>query len=150
GKKAEEVKELECGDIGAIGKMEKVKTGDTLSDPRKVVKLEPIPFPEPCYSVAITPKTKGQEDKIAAGLIRLNEEDLTFNWVNNAETRQMVVSGTGDMQMDVILSRLKSRFGVDAESPSPGAYRERSAEVEVQGRHRSRRRHGRSATCDAL
>ena len=138
GKKAEEVKELSCGDIGAIGKMEKVKTGDTLSDPRKVVKLEPIPFPEPCYSVAITPKTKGQEDKIAAGLIRLNEEDLTFNWVNNAETRQMVVSGTGDMQMDVILSRLKSRFGVDAELSEPRVpYREKiRKKVEVQGRHK--------------
>ena len=138
GKKAEEVKELECGDIGAIGKMEKVKTGDTLSDPRKVVKLEPVPFPEPCYSVAITPKTKGQEDKIAAGLTRLNEEDLTFNWVNNAETHQMVVSGTGDMQMDVILSRLKSRFGVDAELSEPrGANREKiRKKVEVQGRHK--------------
>ena len=138
GKKAEEVKELECGDIGAIGKMEKVKTGDTLSDPRKVVKLEAIPFPEPCYSVAITPKTKGQEDKIAAGLTRLNEEDLTFNWVNNAETHQMVVSGTGDMQMDVILSRLKSRFGVDAELSEPRvAYREKiRKKVEVQGRHK--------------
>ena len=138
GKKAEEVKELSCGDIGAIGKMEKVKTGDTLSDPRKVVKLEPIPFPEPCYSVAITPKTKGQEDKIAAGLIRLNEEDLTFNWVNNAETRQMVVSGTGDMQMDVILSRLKSRFNVEAELKTPRVpYREKIRKtVSKQGRHK--------------
>ena len=121
GKKAEEVKELQCGDIGAVGKMDKVKTGDTLADPRKAVKLEAIPFPEPCYSVAITPKTKGQEDKIAAGLTRLNEEDLTFNWVNNAETRQMVVSGTGDMQMDVILSRLKKKI---------------RKKVEVQGRHK--------------
>ena len=138
GKKAEEVKELQCGDIGAIGKMDKVKTGDTLSDPRKVVKLEAIPFPEPCYSVAITPKTKGQEDKVAAGLIRLNEEDMTFSWVNNAETHQMVVSGTGDMQMDVILSRLKSRFGVDAELSEPRvAYREKiRKKVEVQGRHK--------------
>ena len=87
---------------------------------------------------AITPKTKGQEDKIAAGLIRLNEEDLTFNWVNNAETRQMVVSGTGDMQMDVILSRLKSRFGVDAELSEPRVpYREKiRKKVEVQGRHK--------------
>ena len=138
GKKATEVKSLTCGDIGAFGKMDKVKTGDTLSDARKVVKLEAIPFPEPCYSVAITPKTKGQEDKIAAGLTRLNEEDLTFNWVNNAETHQMVVSGTGDMQMDVILSRLKSRFGVDAELSEPRvAYREKiRKKVEVQGRHK--------------
>ena len=138
GKKAEEVKELQCGDIGAVTKMDKLKTGDTLCDPRKVVKLEPIPFPEPCYSVAISPKTKGQEDKIAAGLTRLEEEDQTFHWVNNAETRQMVVSGTGDMQMDVILSRLKNRFGVDAELSEPRvAYREKiRKKVEVQGRHK--------------
>ncbi len=138
GKKAEEVKELGCGDIGAIGKMDKVRTGDTLCDPRKVVKLSPIDFPEPCYSVAIAPKAKGQEEKIASGLNRLGEEDLTFTWVNNAETRQMVVSGTGDMQMDVILSKLKSRFGVDAELSEPRvAYREKIRKrVEVQGRHK--------------
>ena len=138
GKKADEVKELQCGDIGAIGKMDKVKTGDTLADPRKVVKLEALPFPEPCYSVAISPKTKGQEDKVAGGLTRLNDEDLTFTWVNNGETRQMVVSGTGDMQMDVLLSRLKSRFGVDAELSEPRvAYREKiRKKVEVQGRHK--------------
>ena len=138
GKKTEEVKELQCGDIGAVAKMDKLKTGDTLCEPRKVVKIEPIPFPEPCYSVAIAPKAKGQEDKIAAGLTRLNEEDPTFVWVNNAETRQMVVSGTGDMQMDVIVSRLKSRFGVDAELSEPRvAYREKiRKKVEVQGRHK--------------
>ena len=138
GKKTEEVKELQCGDIGAIAKMEKVRTGDTLSDPRKVVKLEPIPFPEPCYSVAISPKTKGQEDKVAAGLTRLGEEDLTFTWVNNAETRQVVVSGTGDMQMDVILARLKSRFGVEATLDIPRVpYREKiRKKVKKQGRHK--------------
>ncbi len=138
GKKAEETKELECGDIGAVAKMDKLKTGDTLCDPRKVVKLEPIPFAEPCYSVAIAPKTKGQEDKIAAGLIRMNEEDPSFTWVNNAETRQLVVSGAGDMQLDVIVSRLKSRFGVDAELSEPRvAYREKiRKKVEVQGRHK--------------
>jgi len=138
GKKAEEVKELGCGDIGAIGKMEKVKTGDTLCDTRKVVKLAGIPFPEPCYSVAIAPKIKGQEDKVAAGLTRLGEEDPTFSVFNNAETRQMVVSGTGDMQMDVILSRLKSRFNVDTElSPMRVPYREKiRKKVKMQGRHR--------------
>ncbi len=138
GKKAEEVKELGCGDIGAIAKMDALKTGDTICDARKVIKMPPIPFPEPCYSVAIAPKTKGQEDKVAAGLTRLNEEDLTFNWVNNAETHQMVVSGTGDMQMDVLVSKLKSRFGVDVELSIPRvAYREKiRKKVEVQGRHK--------------
>ncbi len=138
GKKYEEVKKLSCGEIGAVGKMDKVKTGDTLCDARNVVKLSGIEFPEPCYSVAITPKTKGQEDKIAAGLLRMNEEDLTFTLVNNAETHQMVVSGTGDMQMDVLLSKLKSRFAVDAELAEPRVpYREKiRKKVEVQGRHK--------------
>ncbi|MEG2420404.1 MAG: elongation factor G, partial [Oscillospiraceae bacterium] len=138
GKKAEEIKELGCGDIGAVAKMEKVKTGDTLCDARKVTKLAGIPQPEPCYSVAIVPKTKGQEDKIAAGLLRMNEEDLTFTLFNNAETRQMVVSGTGDMQMDVLVARLKSRFGVEALLEAPRVpYREKiRSKVKKQGRHK--------------
>ena len=138
GKKAVEVKELSCGDIGAIGKMEKVKTGDTLCDARKVVALKELPFAEPCYSVAIVPKTRGQEDKIAQGLARLNEEDPTFTLVNNGETHQMVLSGTGDMQMDVLVSKLKSRFNVEAELKAPRvAYREKIRKtVSKQGRHK--------------
>ena len=138
GKKTEEVKKLSCGDIGAVGKMEKLKTGDTLCDPRNVVKLSPLEFPEPVYSMAIAPKTKGQDDKIAAGLARLGEEDQTFTVVNNAETRQVVVSGTGDIQLDVLVSRLKSRFGVEAELSTPRVpYREKiRKKVEVQGRHK--------------
>ncbi|MGM9607406.1 MAG: elongation factor G [Oscillospiraceae bacterium] len=138
GKKATEVKELTCGDIGAIGKMDKVKTGDTLCDARKVVKLAGAEYPEPNYSMAIAPKTKGQEDKVAGGLARLNEEDRTFTVVNDAETHQMVITGTGDMQLDVIVSRLKSRFGVDTELATPRIpYREKiRKKVEVQGRHK--------------
>ena len=131
GKKSTEVKELVCGDIGAIAKMD-IKTGDTLCDERKIVTLKPIPFAEPCYSVAIVPKTRGQEDKIAQGLTRLNEEDPTFTVTNNAETRQMVISGSGDMQMDVLVSKLKDRFKVEAElTPTRVPYRERSEERRV-------------------
>ena len=138
GKKATEIKELSCGDIGAIGKMDKVKTGDTLCDPRKVVSLKGLPYPPACYSVAIVPKTKGQEDKIAAGLGRLNEEDPSFNLYNNAETKQMVLSGTGDQQLDVLVSKLKSRFGVDASLiPAKVAYREKIKKtVQAHGRHK--------------
>lgn len=82
--------------------MERVKTGDTLCDSRKVVALKGIPFAEPCYSVAIAPKTRGQDDKVAQGLARLNEEDPSFTVVNNAETHQMVLSAAGDMQVDVL------------------------------------------------
>ena len=138
GKKAEEVDELGCGDIGAIGKMDKVKTGDTLCDPRKVVSLKQIPFAEPCYSVAIAPKTRGQEDKVAQGLYRLNEEDPSFNVVNNAETHQMVLYAAGDIQVDVLVSKLKSRFNVEAELKAPRVpYREKIRKtVQKQGRHK--------------
>ncbi len=138
GKKAVEVKELTCGDIGAIGKMEKVKTGDTLCDARKIVSLKGIPYATPCYSMAIAPKTKGQDDKVAAGLTRLNEEDPSFTVVNNPETHQMVISGMGDIQVDVLCSKLKTRFGVETVlSPAKVAYREKiKAKVEAHGRHK--------------
>ena len=138
GKKATEVKELSCGDIGAIGKMDKVKTGDTLCDPRKVVSLKGLPYAPTCYSMAISPKTKGQEEKVAAGLNRLNEEDPSFKIINNPETKQMVISGAGDQQLDVLVSKLKSRFGVDAVlSPAKVAYREKIKKtVQAHGRHK--------------
>ena len=138
GKKSTEVKELCCGDIGAIGKMDRVKTGDTLCDPKNVVAKPPIPYAEPCYSMAIAPKTKGQDEKVAAGLNRLNEEDPSFSVSNNAETHQLVVSGAGDQQLDVLVSKLKTRFGVEAVlSPAKVAYRERiKKKVEAHGRHK--------------
>ena len=138
GKKASEVKVLACGDIGAFGKLDKVKTGDTLCDPRKVVSLKQIPYAQPCYSMAIAPKTKGQEEKVGTGLNRLNEEDPSFTLVNNAETHQLVLSGSGDQQLDVLVSKLKSRFGVDAVLfPAKIAYREKIKKtVNAHGRHK--------------
>ena len=138
GKKNTEVKELGCGEIGAIGKMDKVKTGDTLCDPRKVVSLKGIPYAAPCYSMAIAPKVKGQEEKVSAGLNRLNEEDPSFSLITNPETKQLVLSGAGDQQLDVLVSKLKTRFGVDAVmSPAKVAYREKiKKKVEAHGRHK--------------
>ncbi len=138
GKKNEEVKEIACGDIGAVAKMDRLRTGDTLCDPKRVVKLAPIPFAEPCYSRAIAPKVKGQDEKVGTGLLRLNEEDPTFSVANNAETHQVVVSGAGDIQIDVLVSKLKSRFGVDSELDTPRvAYREKiRKQVKKQGRHK--------------
>ena len=138
GKKSSEVKVLSCGDIGAIGKMDKVKTGDTLCDPRKVVSLKQIPYAPSCYSMAIAPKVKGQEDKIGTGLSRLNEEDPSFSLVNNAETHQLVLSGAGDQHLDVLVAKLKSRFGVEANLfPAKIAYREKIKKtVQAHGRHK--------------
>ena len=137
GKKTTEVKEAVCGDIVAIGKMD-WKTSDTVCDPKNEVELPAIEIPEPCYSMAISPKTKGQDDKVAGGLARLNEEDISFTLVNNAETHQMVVSGAGDIQVDVLCAKLKSRFGVETElKPARVAYREKiKGKVEAHGRHK--------------
>ena len=135
GKKTTEVKEACCGDIVAVGKME-WKTGDTVCDPKNEVELPALEMPDPCYSMAISPKTKGQDDKVAGGLARLNEEDVSFTLVNNAETHQMVISGAGDIQVDVLCAKLKSRFGVETElKPARVAYREKiKGKVEAHGR----------------
>ncbi len=137
GKKTTEVKEACCGDIVAVGKMD-WKTGDTVCDPKNEVELPAIELPEPCYSMAISPKTKGQDDKVVGGLARLNEEDISFHLVNNAETHQMVISGEGDIQVDVLCAKLKSRFGVETElKPARVAYREKiKGKVEAHGRHK--------------
>ena len=137
GKKTTEVKEAVCGDIVAIGKMD-WKTSDTVCDPKNEVELPAIEIPEPCYSMAISPKTKGQDDKVAGGLARLNEEDISFTLVNNAETHQMVISGEGDIQVDVLCAKLKSRFGVETElKPARVPYREKiKGKVEAHGRHK--------------
>ncbi|MBR2520586.1 MAG: elongation factor G [Oscillospiraceae bacterium] len=138
GKKNTEVPEIICGDIGCVSKLSDTKTNDTLCDPKAPVTLKATEYNRPCYSMAIAPKVKGQDEKISSGLTRMNEEDLTFTVVNNSETKQLVLSGAGDIHLAVLCSRLKSRFGVDVELSSPRiAYREKiRKKVKVQGRHK--------------
>ena len=106
GKKNVEVQEICCGDIGAVSKLSDTKTADTLCDAKAVEAAPGIEFAKPCYSMAISPKTKGQEDKVAQGLARLGEEDRSFTITNNAETKQMVIAGAGDIQLDVLCNKL--------------------------------------------
>ncbi|MBR5537789.1 MAG: elongation factor G [Clostridia bacterium] len=139
GKKNIEVKEISCGDIGLVAKLNNTRTGDTLCAPGTSVKLDGIEFAEPCYSRAIAPKTKGQEEKVAAGLHRLQDEDPSFTVVNNVETKQMVISGAGDIHIDVLCSKLKSKFGVEVELSDPKvAYREtiRKKVTMIEGNHK--------------
>ena len=137
GKKSVEVTEACCGDIVAIGKMD-WKTGDTVTDSKEDIELPAIEIPEPCYSMCIAPKTKGQDDKVAAGLAKLGEEDISFTLVNNAETHQMVISGAGDIQVGVLCSKLKNLYNVETElKPARVAYREKiKGKVEAHGRHK--------------
>ena len=137
GKKNVEVPDACCGDIVAVGKMD-WKTGDTLTDSKDDIELPAIEVPEPMYSMAIAPKTKGQDDKVAAGLSKLNEEDISFSLFSNPETHQMVISGAGDIQIGVLCSKLKNLYNVETELlPARVAYREKiKSKVEAHGRHK--------------
>ena len=138
GKKQEEAPFISAGDIGAVAKLASTGTGDTLCSPVRPVILPGVTFDEPCLSMAVTAKKKGDEDKVVAGLSKLREEDPTLSFENNQETHEMVLSGMGEQHLDVIASKLKSKFGVEVELEVPKVpYRETiRKKVKVQGRHK--------------
>ena len=138
GKKNTEVPEIGCGDIGAVSKLVNTRTGDTLCAASNVITLKGIDFAVPCYSQAIAPKVKGNEEKIASGLTRLKDEDPAFTSEINSETHQHIISGAGDIHLDVLCSKLKSKFGVDVELSAPKVpYREKiRKKVTVEGKHK--------------
>jgi elongation factor G len=138
GKKQTDVDMIVAGDIGAVAKMTSPITGDTLCAINNQVELEGLNFPEPCLSLAIMAHAKGDEEKITQGLHRLMEEDPTFILENNIETHQQIVSGLGEMHLDVIVSKLKAKFGVAVDlEPPKVAYRETiRKKVKVEGKHK--------------
>ncbi len=127
-----------CGDIGVFTKLASVRTGDTLGLAGKVVSVKPMTYAEPCYRMAIYAKTKGQEDKVASGLVKLNEEDASFTYGNDPETKEMIIAGVCDIHLSVIISKLLSKYKVEAElRPAKIAYRETiKKKVEIHGRHK--------------
>lgn len=138
GKKQEDTAYITAGDIGAVTKLAATETGDALCDPKKVLNFDPINFPKPCLQMAIKTEAKGDESKIASGLQRLMEEDPTIAYENNAETHQQLVSGLGEQHLDVLVSKLKNKFGVSVSLEVPRvAYRETiRKKVKVQGKHK--------------
>ncbi|MBX6351313.1 MAG: elongation factor G [Clostridia bacterium] len=125
GKEQEPVDEARAGDIVAVAKLQHTATGDTLSDDPAAEPLPGIAFPRPVYPVAVRPRSKGDEEKIGAGLARLAEEDPTFVVERDAEMRQTVLSAMGDVHVEVICSRLRRKFGVEVEVGEPRVpYRE--------------------------
>ena len=138
GKKNTEVKELCCGDLGVLMKAANVKTNDTLGVEGKSPVIAPVEYEEPCYSMAVYAKVRGTEDKIATGLAKLNEDDSSFTFGMNPETKEMVLSGAGDIHLDVLCAKLKSKYNVDVElRPAKIAYRETiRKKVQVHGRHK--------------
>lgn len=137
GGKNEDIQKLSAGDIGAVAKLGNVLTGDTLSAKGKIV-AAPIEFPAPTLSVAVYPKAKGDEEKITSSLHRLTEEDPTIIIKNDNSTKELILSALGEQHIDVIVSRLKTKFGAEAILQQPKiAYRETIRKsVKVQGRHK--------------
>ena len=130
GKNQEPVPHVACGDIGAVAKLQETLTGDTLCAQEAPVVFPPISFPAPVYSLAVNPKTKGDEEKISAGLTRLTEEDPTITVERNTETGETILSGLGEVHVDVTTTKLKRKFGVDVDLSLPRiAYRETIKEL---------------------
>ena len=129
---------IEAGDIGAFSKLVKTRTGDTLCDRARIVKFPEMEFPAPSISIAIDCEKAGDEDKVFTGLKKLTDEDKTFKVEKNTETGQTLISGTGEMQMDVIASKLKAKFGVGIKPIERRvAYRETiRKQVSVEGKHK--------------
>ena len=138
GKKQVDVDALACGDIGVTAKLANTNTNDTLTTLPGEVKYAPIEYPRPYYTMAITPKAKGDEDRISTGMARILEEDLTVKYENNSETKQLTVSGLGDIHLDLVVNKLCNRFGANVELAKPRlAYRETiKKSVEVEGKHK--------------
>jgi elongation factor G len=123
--KREEIKEVYAGDIAAAVGLKQVSTGDTLCDEKKPVVLESMDFPEPVISLAIEPKTKGDQEKLGVGLSKLMAEDPTFRVKTDEQTGQVVIAGMGELHLEIIVDRLKREFSVEASVGKPQvAYKE--------------------------
>ena len=125
-------------DIGVFTKLASVKTGDTLGLPGKTVRIKGMTYDEPMYKMAVYAKVKRTEDKIANGLVKLKEEDESFTYGNDPETKELIIAGVGDMQLSVLMAKLQSKYKVEAVlKPAKIAYRETiKKKVEIHGRHK--------------
>lgn len=138
GKKQYPTKEIKAGDIGAVAKLQYTSTGDSLCAPERKVVYDRLSFPMPVYSRAVIPNSKGDEDKISSGLTKLLEEDPTFSISRDVENAEIVISGLGATHLEVIVSKLKSKFGADVTLRMPKTpYRETIRKMaDVQGKHK--------------
>lgn len=133
----EELKEIQAGNIGALVGLKNTHTGDTLSDPEYPIVLEKISFPEPVVSLKIEPKTKADQEKMGIALRKLSEEDPTFRLKGDFETGDTLISGMGELHLEIIVDRMKREFGVDANVGRPQvAYKETVKKIaEAEGKY---------------
>lgn len=138
GKEQLELNYAEAGDIVAVAKLQNTKSGDTLCDKSDVIRYLPLDFPSPTFYIAIEALDKNDDEKMGVGLARLREEDPSFVVERNSETHQTLLGGQGDIQLGIILAKLKDRFGVSVKTvPQKIAYRETiKGNSDVQGKHK--------------
>ena len=138
GKTQEDAQEAVAGDIVAIGKLQYTKTGDTLCEKATQIKFDPIEFPSPTLFLAVEPAKQGDDEKVGSGLTRLMEEDPSFVLVRNNETHQTLLGGQGEIQLNIIMAKLKDKYGVDVVTvPQKIPYRETiKGNSDVQGKHK--------------
>ena len=138
GKKQAEAESIGAGDIGAVAKLVTARTGDTLCDPSRVVAVAKPAFPQPSLFMAVTVSKKGDESKIGSALSRLMEEDPTLSYETSKETKEQIIGGLGEQHLDVVVAKLKNKFGVEIGLATPRiAYRESIRKsCQKQGRHK--------------
>ena len=138
GKEQQELNYAEAGDIVAVAKLQHTVSGDTLCDKNDIIRYLPLDYPSPSLYVAIEAVDKKDEDKIFSGLTRLREEDPSFVVERNDETHQTLLGGQGEMQLNIVMAKLKDRFGVEVKTvPQKIAYRETiKGTSDVQGKHK--------------
>ena len=138
GGKTEDTAVITAGDIAVITKLDGIKTGDTICSEKQPISLLAPEFPAPCLSMAVVVKKKGEEEKVAAGLKKLSHEDPAIRFYTNEETREQILSGLGEQHLDLIVTKLKTKFGVEVDLQIPRvAYRETiTKRVEIHGRHK--------------
>ena len=138
GGKTEDTAVITAGDIAVITKLDGIKTGDTICSEKQPISLTAPVFPAPCLSMAVIVKKKGEEEKVAAGLKKLSHEDPAIKYYTNDETREQILAGLGEQHLDLIVTKLKTKFGVEVDLQIPRvAYRETiSKRVEIHGRHK--------------
>jgi elongation factor G len=139
GKQIVTVPELRAGDLGVVAKLKETRTGDTLADPAHPIQYPPIVFPEPAISFALEPKSKGDEEKISTALSRLMEEDPVLKVGRDSRTHELLVSGNGQVHVEVAVAKMKKKFGVEAILKQPKVpYLEtiKKKVGPVQGRHK--------------
>jgi len=142
GKEIEPVGAAIPGCVVAITKLKDTHVGDTISMPGTPVAYAPIEFPSPVVSFAVHPKSRGDEEKISSGLARLAEEDPTFRAVRNAETRELVVEGMGDIHLEVMMDRLKSKFGIEVDLSTPKVAYKETVKAKAEGSYRHKKQTG--------